>query len=176
VNPYQGFRAARLQLLVLLGGELLWLGCGQAVLAVVPPGRVRRSHCGGRRLSELRHLPRRMGTPVHYRDAFHYFMGAKYLPELGYTRLYDATLVAGRELGAVPAAPAFDNARLRHVARVHGRGGLRRRGSCRLRSGRWQPSASSRTMVRRRCNSRFSLWGRTLSLYSSKCRRIRHRL
>ena len=27
-------------------------------------------------------------------------MGAKYLPELGYTRLYEATYVAGRELGA----------------------------------------------------------------------------
>jgi hypothetical protein len=27
-------------------------------------------------------------------------MGAKYLPELGYTRLYDATWVAGREVGA----------------------------------------------------------------------------
>jgi hypothetical protein len=37
---------------------------------------------------------------VHYWDAFHYFVGAKYLPELGYTRLYEATYVAGRELGA----------------------------------------------------------------------------
>jgi len=37
---------------------------------------------------------------VHYYDAFHYFMGAKYLPELGYSGLYEATLVAGRELGA----------------------------------------------------------------------------
>ncbi|HEY7517479.1 MAG TPA: hypothetical protein VIE36_04230 [Methylomirabilota bacterium] len=37
---------------------------------------------------------------IHYWDAFHYFVGAKYLPELGYTRLYAATWVAGRELGA----------------------------------------------------------------------------
>ena len=37
---------------------------------------------------------------IHYYDAFHYFMGAKYLPELGYSGLYEATLVAGRELGA----------------------------------------------------------------------------
>ena len=37
---------------------------------------------------------------IHYWDAFHYFVGAKYLPELGYTRLYEATYVAGRELGA----------------------------------------------------------------------------
>ena len=40
---------------------------------------------------------------IHYYDAFHYFMGAKYLPELGYSRLYEATLVAGRELGAFGA-------------------------------------------------------------------------
>jgi hypothetical protein len=39
-------------------------------------------------------------SPVHWWDAYHYFMGAKYLPELGYTRLYEATWVAGRELGA----------------------------------------------------------------------------
>jgi hypothetical protein len=39
-------------------------------------------------------------SPIHWHETFHYFMGAKYLPELGYTRLYDATWVAGRELGA----------------------------------------------------------------------------
>jgi hypothetical protein len=37
---------------------------------------------------------------IHYYDTFHYFMGAKYLPELGYSGLYEATIVAGRELGA----------------------------------------------------------------------------
>ncbi len=37
---------------------------------------------------------------IHYYDAFHYFMVAKYLPELGYSGLYDARVVAGRELGA----------------------------------------------------------------------------
>ena len=39
-------------------------------------------------------------SPIHWHDTFHYFMGAKYLPELGYTRIYEATWVAGRELGA----------------------------------------------------------------------------
>ena len=39
-------------------------------------------------------------SPVHWHETFHYFMGPKYLPELGYTRLYEATWVAGRELGA----------------------------------------------------------------------------
>jgi hypothetical protein len=45
--------------------------------------------------------PTQTARVIHYLDAFHYFMGAKYLPELGYTRLYEATLVAGRELGAL---------------------------------------------------------------------------
>ena len=39
-------------------------------------------------------------SPIHWHESFHYFMGPKYLPELGYTRLYEATWVAGRELGA----------------------------------------------------------------------------
>ena len=39
-------------------------------------------------------------SPIHWHETFHYFVGAKYLPELGYTRLYDASWVAGRELGA----------------------------------------------------------------------------
>jgi len=39
-------------------------------------------------------------SPIHWHEAFHYFMGAKYLPELGYTRLYEATWAAGREMGA----------------------------------------------------------------------------
>jgi len=39
-------------------------------------------------------------SPIHWHETFHYFMGAKYLPELGYTRIYEATWVAGRELGA----------------------------------------------------------------------------
>ena len=39
-------------------------------------------------------------SPIHWHETFHYFVGAKYLPELGYTGLYDATWVAGREMGA----------------------------------------------------------------------------
>ena len=39
-------------------------------------------------------------SPIHWHETFHYFMGAKYLPELGYTRIYEATWAAGRELGA----------------------------------------------------------------------------
>lgn len=36
---------------------------------------------------------------VHLWESFHYYMGAKYLPELGYTRLYACTLVADAEDG-----------------------------------------------------------------------------
>lgn len=35
---------------------------------------------------------------VHTHDVFHYYMGSKYAPELGYTGLYDATLAAEVEL------------------------------------------------------------------------------
>lgn len=99
MSSYQFFRLARLLLLVLLATVFLLLAQGRpvsrrlrllvlALLAVAALGFVNfgffhpgRGH-------------------VHYWDAFHYFMGAKYLPELGYTRLYEATYVAGRELGA----------------------------------------------------------------------------
>jgi hypothetical protein len=43
---------------------------------------------------------------IHYYDAFHYFMGAKYFPELGYSGLYEATLVAAHDLGTLRAIPA----------------------------------------------------------------------
>jgi hypothetical protein len=36
---------------------------------------------------------------VHASEMFHYYMGAKYLPELGYTRLYACTLVVDAEDG-----------------------------------------------------------------------------
>jgi hypothetical protein len=44
---------------------------------------------------------------IHYWDVYHYFMGGKYLPELGYTHLYEATYVAGREMGALADATAI---------------------------------------------------------------------
>ncbi len=36
---------------------------------------------------------------VHIWDTYHYYMGAKYFPELGYRRLYDCTLAADMEAG-----------------------------------------------------------------------------
>ena len=97
MSPYQLFRLGRLLLLMLLGAVFLALARGRplsrrfrfvvlALLAISALGYVNfgffhpgRGH-------------------VHYWDAFHYFMGAKYLPELGYSKLYEATYVAGREL------------------------------------------------------------------------------
>ena len=36
---------------------------------------------------------------LHVGDAYHYYLGAKYFDELGYTRLYDCTIVADAEAG-----------------------------------------------------------------------------
>jgi hypothetical protein len=41
----------------------------------------------------------RYGTFLNEWDFFHYYVGSKYAPELGYTKLYGATLLADRELG-----------------------------------------------------------------------------
>lgn len=42
------------------------------------------------------------GRFVHVWDAYHYVLGAKYFPELGYTGLYEATLAAERAAGLLP--------------------------------------------------------------------------
>jgi hypothetical protein len=39
---------------------------------------------------------------LHVGDTFHYFMGAKYFDELGYTRLYDCATIADAEAGLGP--------------------------------------------------------------------------
>jgi hypothetical protein len=39
------------------------------------------------------------GGYLHVWDSYHYFLGAKYFRELGYTRLYDCTVVADAEAG-----------------------------------------------------------------------------
>lgn len=42
------------------------------------------------------------GPFIHTWDTFHYVLGAKYFPELGYTGLYEATLGAERAAGLLP--------------------------------------------------------------------------
>ena len=98
-------RLARLVLLLALAGFYLWLAVGRP-----RPRRVRWLAAGLLVAGALSYpnfglLHPQRGVPpapahIHYWDSFHYFMGAKYLPELGYTGLYEATLIAGRELGA----------------------------------------------------------------------------
>ena len=39
------------------------------------------------------------GGFVHYWDTYHYFIGAKYFPELGYERLYECTAIADAQAG-----------------------------------------------------------------------------
>jgi hypothetical protein len=105
MSPEHAVRLARLVLLALLAGTYLWLAAGRPLTR-----RVRLLAAGLLVAAALSYpnfglLHPQRGSPpapahVHYWDAFHYFMGAKYLPELGYSRLYEATLVAGRELGA----------------------------------------------------------------------------
>ena len=103
MTPYQFFRAARLVLLVVLGAMLPTLAAGRplsrrvrvALVAVLVAAAVGFVNFG------FFHVYYR--SPIHYWDAFHYFMSAKYLPELGYAGLYEATFVAGRELGAFEA-------------------------------------------------------------------------
>lgn len=99
MSPYQLFRLARLLLLALLGTVFLSLARGRPlsrrprllVLSLVAIAALGYVNFG------FFHPGR---GHVHYWDAFHYFMGAKYLPELGYSHLYEATYAAGRELGA----------------------------------------------------------------------------
>jgi hypothetical protein len=47
------------------------------------------------------------GFPKYYHrwEHFHYYMGAKYFPEMGYDGLYRCTAIAQDELGVVTAAP-----------------------------------------------------------------------
>jgi hypothetical protein len=106
VGPYDAFhdvfRVGRLLLLVVLGGVFFSLARGVAVsrrsrllvLALLGAAALSYPNFG------FFHL--RWGH-IHYWDAYHYFMGPKYLPELGYTRLYEATVVAARELGELGA-------------------------------------------------------------------------
>jgi hypothetical protein len=39
------------------------------------------------------------GRPLHLHDFFHYYIGSKYFPELGYTRIYQCTAVAEVQQG-----------------------------------------------------------------------------
>jgi hypothetical protein len=100
VNAYQAFAALRVVLVLLLGAVFAWLAVGRpltprlraAVFVLLAAAAVAYPNFGVFHPNHYRH--------IHYWDVYHYFIGAKYFPELGYSRLYEATYVAGRELGA----------------------------------------------------------------------------
>jgi hypothetical protein len=97
---FQAFHVVRILLLLVLTGIFLFLALGRPlskpvrvlVIAVLAGALLSYPNFGFFHVYQ--------GGPIHYWDAYHYFMGAKYLPELGYFELYEATYVAGRELGA----------------------------------------------------------------------------
>ena len=100
MTGYQALALARCVLTLVLAALFLVLAAGWLsprrlrvlALSMLAIGLLAYPNFGVLHLNQYRH--------VHYWDAFHYFMGAKYLPELGYGRLYEATVVAGREMGA----------------------------------------------------------------------------
>lgn len=55
-------------------------------------------------LAWMRFDPRAVWSDLHVWELYHHFLGAKYFPELGYSRLYECTLVADVEAGT-PIAP-----------------------------------------------------------------------
>ncbi len=100
VNAYQAFAALRVVLVLLLGAVFVWLAAGRPLTS-----RLRAGVFGLLAVAALAYPNFGVFHPNHYRhihywDVYHYFVGAKYFPELGYSRLYEATYVAGRELGA----------------------------------------------------------------------------
>ncbi|HXF96525.1 MAG TPA: hypothetical protein VNI61_10545, partial [Gemmatimonadales bacterium] len=69
---------------------------------------------------------------VHWSEVYHYYLGAKYLPELGYTRLYRCTALADAEDGvAVPPSHWIRDLRDGGVERVGDV--LRQPGLCKAR-------------------------------------------
>lgn len=87
---------------------LLMLVVGWSVVARRAPGgvveqRVRRGALVTLALASLAAWPNLLNFHyygfVHTWDVFHYYMGAKYLPELGYTRLYACTAAVDAEDG-----------------------------------------------------------------------------
>ena len=100
MNIFQAFQAGRIILLVVLAGIFLFLALGRPlskrirtlVFVVLAGALLSYPNFGFFHVYQY--------GPIHYWDAYHYFIGAKYLPELGYFKLYEATYVAGRELGA----------------------------------------------------------------------------
>jgi hypothetical protein len=84
------------------------------------------------------------GRYYHHWEMFHYYLGAKYAPELGYTRLYACTAVADAESGARAAVERRTIRDLRTDGLVSGAEVLRDEASCKRRftPTRWRAFSS----------------------------------
>lgn len=84
------------------------------------------------------------GRVIHMWDTYHYYVGAKYFPELGYDRLYHCAIVADAEDARTPAeAKEIDERVIRDLRTnviVAARDVLKYPGACKQRftEGRWQ--------------------------------------
>jgi hypothetical protein len=102
MTNYQVFSVGRVVVLLALAALFLALATGRArsralrivVVGLVVAAAVSYPNFGFFHEHGDRH------RHIHLWDTYHYFMGAKYLPELGGGGLYEATYVAGRQLGA----------------------------------------------------------------------------
>lgn len=71
-------------------------------------------------LAWTRFDPSRLWSDLHIWEFYHHFLGAKYFPELGYTRLYDCTVVADVESGTpVPSDRPIRKLATNRVVRAH---------------------------------------------------------
>lgn len=80
---------------------------------------------------------------VHEHDTFHYYVGSRYFPELGYDGLYDCAAAAEAEAGFTARISLRAQRDLRTNALVQGTEVLARAGECRARFGdaRWKDFA-----------------------------------
>jgi len=81
---------------------------------------------------------------IHRHDVFHYFVGSKYFPELGYSHLYDCSLVAQAEAGFPQRTSLWTLRDLRTNEFVPAQAALARADEChaRLPGDRWAAFAA----------------------------------
>jgi hypothetical protein len=78
------------------------------------------------------------GTPLHIWDQYHYVIGSKYFPELGYDGIYAATLLALKEKDpAFVPPPQVRNLRTSEIVPIASLDGLMREVRSRFSDARW---------------------------------------
>jgi hypothetical protein len=89
---------------------------------------------------------------VHHHDFYHYFLGARYFPELGYTRLYACTIAADVDAGVGDGGPSRRVRNLETNVLELGPETTAEREACKARftPERWQAFSSDVSWFRRR--------------------------